>query len=320
MEVSLIQMLTWVGVLSLSLFVLVRGADTFVHGATKIGAYFGMSSFAIGVLIVGFGTSMPELASSLAAVFSEDPEAPQIVLANVVGSNIANILLIVGVLATIRAVTIGKNLLQTELPIFVIATVHFVASVYDGQIDRIEALLLLGTFVAYIWYLFNESQEEIIEGKPKKEKPTSLYKPIAFSVIGVIAVLIGAHFTVEMATNIAKGLSIPIGLVSIAAIAIGTSLPELVVAIQAARKGESEMAIGNIFGSNAFNILLVAGIPGLIVSLPAGVVVQELGLPILVAASFILFVSGLARQVMRWEGIMLLIFFVFFLVKLVAFV
>lgn len=309
-------MLLWTVYLAIALFVLVRGADTFVAGATKIGAHFGLSKFAIGVFIVGFGTSLPELASSIAAVIGG---APEIVLANVVGSNITNILLIVGVLATLRAVTISQNLIQTELPIFVIATVHFVASVYDGVIDRVEALLLLATFAAYIWYLFAESKQDLVADDAPK-KPTSIIAPIAFSLVGISAVLIGAHYTVEMAVNLAGGLAIPIGLVSIAAIAIGTSLPELFVTLQAARSGESEMAIGNIFGSNAFNILLVAGIPGLFSALPADAVVMELGLPILVAASFILFVSGLARQVMRWEGIMLLIFFGFFLVKLSAFI
>ena len=309
-------MLLWTVYLAIALFVLVRGADTFVNGATKIGAYFGLSKFAIGVFIVGFGTSLPELASSLAGVLSG---APELVLANVVGSNITNILLIVGVLASIRAVKISQNLIQTELPIFVIATVHFVASIYDGVIDRIEALLLLATFAAYVWYLFNESKEEFV-GDDVPVRPKSISTPVAFSLLGMGAVLVGAHYTVEMAVNLAGGLSIPIGLVSIAAIAIGTSLPELFVTLQAARSGESEMAIGNIFGSNAFNILLVAGIPGLFAALPADAVVMELGLPILVAASFILFVSGLARQVMRWEGIMLLIFFMFFLVKLYAFI
>ncbi len=310
------QMVVWTLYLVVAMFVLVRGADTFVNGATKIGAHFGLSKFAIGVFIVGFGTSLPELASSLAGVFSG---APEIVLANVVGSNITNILLIIGLLASIKAIKISQNLIQTELPIFVIALVHFVVAIYDGVLDRIEAMLLLGTFAAYVWYLFNESKEELV-GDGTLKKSNSLTKPIAFSLVGIAAVLVGAHYTVEMAVNIASGLSIPIGLVSIAAIAIGTSLPELFVSLQAARSGESELAIGNIFGSNSFNILIVAGIPGLITVLPADSVVMELGLPILVAASLILFVAGLAKQVTRWEGIMLLIFFVFFLVKLSAFI
>lgn len=312
-------MVQWSGALLAALFVLVRGADLFVEGAKRIGIKLGMSSFAVGVLIVGLGTSLPELASSLAAVFAGTTE---IVVANVVGSNITNILLIVGVLAVLSGpVIINKDLLKTELPIFFIATVHFVASAYDGHIDRIEALLLFGTLIAYMWYLFsphNKARDEMAVKNSKKNKLG--IKPIVFVILGVIAVLAGAHYTVEMAVNLATGLAIPIGLVSIAAIAIGTSLPELFVSVQAARSGETDLAIGNIFGSNAFNILLVVGIPGLIAPLVVGEVVMQLGLAILVAASLILFVSGLARQIQKWEGVMMLLFFTFFMVKLVAFV
>lgn len=305
-------------ILAASLFALVRGADLFVEGAKKIGINLGMSSFAVGVLIVGIGTSLPELASSIAAVLEGTTE---IVVANVVGSNITNILLIVGILALIGGpVMINKDLLKTELPIFFISTVHFVASVFDGQIDQIEALLLFGTFAAYLWYLFSPHNDAKDEMEVKEKRGKIGIRPVVFVLIGITAVLIGAHFTVETAVNIATSLSIPIGLISIAAIAIGTSLPELFVSVQAARSGETELAIGNIFGSNAFNILLVIGIPGLMMPLHAGEVVMALGLPILVAASLILFVNGMARQVQKWEGVMMLLFFTFFMVKLIAFV
>lgn len=312
-------MLQWGGALIAALFVLVRGADLFVDGAKKIGISMGMSSFAVGVLIVGLGTSLPELASSIAAVMAGTTE---IVIANVVGSNITNILLIVGVLAIMGGpVMINKDLLKTELPIFFISTVHFIASVYDGVVDRIEALLLFGTLSAYMWYLFSPHNVAKEEMEVKNGKTNKLgIKPIVFVIIGIAAVLVGAHYTVEMAVNIATGFSIPIGLVSIAAIAIGTSLPELFVSIQAVRSGETDLAIGNIFGSNAFNILLVVGIPGLMAPLIAGEVVMMVGIPILVAASLILFINGLARQVQKWEGVMMLLFFAFFMVKLVEFV
>ena len=316
-------MLIWVVVLAISLYILVRGADLFVEGAKQVGSAFGMSSFAIGVLIVGLGTSVPELASSIAAVLSGTNE---IVIANAVGSNITNILLIVGVLALLSGpILISKNLIQTELPIFFIATVHFIASVYDGVIDRVEALLLVGTLIAYIWYLLASSdKDQDAESNADRSKVT--FKSIVFIVLGIGAVLVGANYTVEMAVNIATGLAIPIGLVSIAAIAIGTSLPELFVSLQAIKNKETDLAIGNIFGSNAFNILMVVGIPGLFAQsfgtgepLLADPVVMELGLMVLVAASLILFVAGLARQIQRWEGAMMLLFFAFFLVKLLEF-
>jgi cation:H+ antiporter len=315
---ELIQLIQWGGILAAALYVLVRGADLFVEGAKQIGAALGMSSFAIGVLIVGLGTSLPELASSIAAVAAGTTE---IVIANAVGSNITNILLIVGVLAMIGGpVMINRNLLKTELPIFFIATVHFVASVYDGVVDRIEAMLLFGTFCAYMWYLFSSNNSAKKEMAVKNGNSKITVKNVVFILIGILAVLVGAHYTVEMAVNIATGFSIPIGLVSIGAIAIGTSLPELFVSLRALKTGETDLAIGNIFGSNAFNILLVVGLPGLFAQLVADQVVMELGITVLVAASLILFVLGLARQVQRWEGVAMIIFFTFFLIKLVAFV
>lgn len=310
------QLMIWAGGLAVALFILIRGADVFITGAKQIGVAMKLSPFIIGVLIVGLGTSLPELASSIAGVLDGSPE---IVAANVVGSNITNILLIIGLIAFLKGpIIISRDLLKTELPLFFIATVHFVLAISDGTVDRVEALLLTATFGAYLWYTLastdgGEKEETTLEEKKFK------YTAIVFVVLGIVGVLVGAHYTVEMAVNIATAMSVPIGLVSIAAIAIGTSLPELFVSFQAAKTGETELAIGNIFGSNAFNALMVVGIPGLMTALPAGAVVMELGLGVMVAASLMLFVSGLAKQVHRWEGLMLLIFFGFFLVKLTNF-
>ncbi len=315
-----LQLMSWLVFLVGALFVLVRGADLFVVGAKQMGASLGMNKFAIGVLIVGFGTSLPELASSIAAALSGNSE---IVLANVVGANITNILLTVGILATLGGrIIIKRDLIKTELPIFFIATVHFIVVVHDGMVDRIEALLLLGTFVAYLWYLFVEAkQEDNVEFlKSGGHLPKLELQSVIFIVLGIAAVLVGANYTVDMVVNIATSLAVPIGLIAISALAIGTTLPELFVSLQALRSGEAEMAIGNIFGSNIFNILVVISIPALITTLYADVVVMELGVGILLAASAIFFVTGLAKQLMRWQGIMMLIFFAFFMSKLIDFI
>lgn len=316
---ELLQLGQWVVYLALAMFALVRGADTFVVGAKQMGASLGMSRFAIGVLIVGFGTSLPELASSVAAALDGSTE---IVVANAVGSNITNILLVVGVLAAFGGrVIIKRDLIKTELPIFFIATVHFLAAIWDGNVDRLEAFLLVGTFGAYLWYLFVEAREEdSIELQRTGRRPRLQPRSLAFILLGITAVLIGAHYTVEMVVNIATLMSVPIGLVSIAAIAIGTSLPELFVSLQAIKTGEADLAVGNIFGSNAFNMLIVVGVPGLITPLLVDQVVMNLGLQILLAASAIFFVNGLARQIMRWEGMMMLLFFAFFMIKLADFI
>jgi len=316
---EIFQLAQWVVYLAVALFALVRGADTFVVGAKQMGASLGMSKFAIGVLIVGFGTSLPELASSVAAALNGDTE---IVIANVVGSNITNILLVVGVLATLGGrIVIKRDLIKTELPIFFIASTHFLAVAWDGTVDRIEAVLLLGTFTAYMWYLFTEAEGEdkVDIHNEKGGRPQLQARSLMFILLGVGAVLVGAHFTVLNVVNIAGAMSVPLGLVSILAIALGTSLPELFVSLQALKTGEAEMAIGNIFGSNAFNILIVIGIPALITPLVADEVVMKLGLQVLLAASAIFFVNGLARQIMRWEGMMMLLFFAFFVAKLVDF-
>ena len=313
------EFIIWIVFLTISLFVLVRGADFFVAGAKQVGHTLGMSKFAIGVLIVGFGTSLPELASSIAAAWAG---ATEIVVANVVGSNITNILLVIGVLAILGGpIVIKRDLIKTELPIFFISTALFLSVIQDALIDRIEALLLLGVFGAYMWYLFSEAEHtddvDLIRTGPR---PKLEWRSVLYIVLGLAAVLFGAKYTVDMVLNIATFLTVPVGLVSIIGIALGTSLPELFVSLKSIKDGETELAVGNIFGSNAFNILMVIGIPGLITPLVADHIVMELGVMVLLAASAILFVTGLARRIMRWEGLMLLMFFGFFILKLAQFV
>lgn len=314
----MLDMITWLVLLTIALYILVRGADLFVAGSKQMGAALGMSKFAIGVLIVGFGTSLPELASSIVAALNGQTE---IAVANAVGSNITNILLIIGVLAAFGGrIIIKRDLIKTELPIFFISTAFFLLAVYDGLIDQVESFLLLGTFAAYLWYLFTEARsDDNVELMKEGRRPRLELKSVMFILLGIVAVLFGAKFTVEMVINIATFLAVPVGLISITAIALGTSLPELFVTIRAIRGHDGELAIGNIFGSNAFNMLMVIGVPGIMVPLVAGDVVMQLGAPVLLAASTIFFVKGLARRIMRWEGIVFLLFYGFFLIKLMAF-
>ncbi len=301
-------------IFAVALAALVKGADLLLEGAKSVGIRLGISKFIIGVLIVGFGTSLPELASSLAAAFQGETA---VVVANIVGSNIANILLIVGLLVFLGgAVTVKRNLLQTELPVFFIATIHFLASLYDGVIDTMEGLLLLGTFGAYLWYLFTDGDKD----EPTDEKPLATKWILGYIFMGLVALIGGAHFVVEAVLDFASLTGVPLGVVSILALAVGTSLPELVVSLRSISSGETEMAIGNIFGSNAFNFLFIGGVSALIVPLQADAVVMELGFMVVVVASLIFFVSGLTQRIMRFEGLMYLMFFGFFLVKMTNYV
>lgn len=302
-----------------SLFILIKGADVFVEEAKTIGVKMGMSPFVIGVLIVGMGTSLPELASSLAAVYNNETT---MVTANVVGSNITNILLIVGLLALISPkIVIRRDLMKSELPIFVIATTHFLFIIHDGIVTRVESFLLLGTFAAYLWYIIKEppSDLEVIE-EVSKEDNSNLFKSIALLVVGLVAIVLGAHFTVYSAIEMASLIGVPISIVTILGIAIGTSLPELAASFKAIKIGDSDLAIGNIFGSNVMNMLFVVGLPAFFTNLLVDNVVMEMGMYILLATSVIFFVHGLSRRLMRWEGAMLLLFFAFFVIQLFQYI
>ena len=302
-----------------SLFILIKGADVFVEEAKTIGVKIGMSPFVIGVLIVGMGTSLPELASSLAAVYNNETT---MVTANVVGSNITNILLIVGLLALISPkIVIRRDLMKSELPIFVIATTHFLFIIHDGIVTRVESFLLLGTFAAYLWYIIKEppSDLEVIE-EVSKEDNSNLFKSIALLVVGLVAIVLGAHFTVYSAIEMASLIGVPISIVTILGIAIGTSLPELAASFKAIKIGDSDLAIGNIFGSNVMNMLFVVGLPAFFTNLLVDNVVMEMGMYILLATSVIFFVHGLSRRLMRWEGAMLLLFFAFFVIQLFQYI
>jgi cation:H+ antiporter len=311
---------------SVSLVVMILGAEIFLKNAERIGLQLGFSSFVIGVIIVGFGTSLPELTSSLLAVFAN---APSIVVANAIGSNIANILLIGGVMAFIgKRMTIDRDLLSAELPFFVISTALFAEVAYDGTISIIESVLLVSTLLVYFFYLFSDEYTTGMVVQSVKEEVQherfhflrrSAFKPISLLLIGLLGLLLGANYVVESVISLATLLSVSPGILSITAIALGTSLPELVVSIKAISSNNLSLAIGNIFGSNAFNILVAVGIPGLFAELPLDPSTYKIGLPILLVSSFIFLIICLARKLYRWEGIMFLLLYVFFIIQLFSF-
>jgi cation:H+ antiporter len=307
-------LLIWTGIFIGALIVLVKGAGIFVDSAKKIGATAGLSPFVIGVLIVGFGTSLPEFAASVAALLQGTTE---IVIANAVGSNITNILLIVGFVGVLSGhLVLGKNLIRSELPIFAVATIHFIAIVYDGVVDRIEGVLLVATFLVYLAYLLLTKAHD---QKETPERPPFSWPSVMLGLVGLVAVLVGAKYTIDAVIAIGGMLSVPVAVISFTAVALGTSLPELFVSILAVRRGNAALAIGNIFGSNAFNLLMVVGIPALIMPLSLGGAAGTFGVSILAAASVLLFVNALAGRIVRWEGFMFLLFYIFFIVKMFGF-
>jgi len=319
------ELVLWSGIFVAALAVMIGGAELFLKRAEIIGAQIGLPSFVIGVLIVGFGTSLPELISSLLAVMSD---TPTIVTANAIGSNIANILLIGGVLAFFaRRITIDRDLLEAELPFFVISTTLFAEVAFDGVITTIESGLLLCTFFVYIFYLFKEDYEsgqvvEEIEHEVRHERFRLFGRAETahglLLIVGLLGLVVGAKFVIDAVLALATLLSVPPGAITITAIALGTSLPEMVVSAKALQHGKLSMAVGNIFGSNAFNITLAVGVPGLLSMLPLDEPTFVIGLPVLLASSFIFLVIGLAHRLHRWEGIMFFILYGFFLMQLLT--
>jgi len=326
-------MIFWIVVFVVAVAALVKGSHWFLHGAERIGLSFGMSPFLIGVLIVGVGTSFPELVSSVAGVIKGIPE---IVVANAVGSNIANILLVLGVIAVMgRKLEVSKNLIDLELPLLAISTVLFVGIVYDGQVHFLEAVMLFASYLIYLLYsIFSQGGETVgavmehqtakIQRMAREEwsgmsqfvYQLKARKDYVFFVVGIALVLGGAKYLIDAVIALSEIWNIAPGVISVTAIAIGTSLPELFVSGRAVLDGKSEVAIGNILGSNAFNALMVVGLPGLFSTLPVDPATLAVGVPMMAAATLLFVLSGISKKLYHWEGMMFLMLYVFFILKL----
>lgn len=298
---------------------MVKGADWVLDGAKKIGLWLGLSPFVVGVLIVGFGTSAPELVSSIAGVLNGLPEVP---VANVFGSNIANILLVVGIaaVASRKHLSISTNIVDVEIPLFILATVLLVGITYDGAVSVFESLLLLVGFLVYVLYnLFYRDESQSVRGArafaDAERKPPTGSELILFSV-GFVGLIGGAHYLIQSVVALSDIFHVAVGVITILAVAVGTSLPEFIVSIKAAFHGDTDLSIGNIFGSNAFNALMVVGLPGLITRLTVDTPTLTIGLPTFAAVSLIFAFSGLSRKIHVWEGAFYLLIYVLFVVKL----
>lgn len=327
----------WILVFIVSLALLVKGADWFVENAERIGLALKISPFIIGVTIIALGTSFPELASSMAAVLKDTTE---IVTANVIGSNIANILLIVGLaaIATKSFLAVRRSLIDIDLPLLASVTVLFGFILWDGKIIWQEGLLLLLAFVVYLLYTIFQKRdafeerplpeelptEDIFEVLPSRVDRRKVKEPIEklnskvffFLILGMICLTVGANYLIDAILKLSEILQIGVSVIAIFAVAVGTSLPELVVSVRAAAQKKYEIALGNIFGSNVFNALIVIGIPSLIKPLSVDNVTLEIGFPFMVIATVLLIISGITRRVSVWEGLMFLIIYILFIVKL----
>jgi cation:H+ antiporter len=238
--------------------ILYYGGDFLVTGSIRLGQRFRLSPFIIGATVVGFGTSSPELAVSILAAIKG---APELAVGNVIGSNVANVGLVLGLTAFLIPLTIGKERLREEAPVFLLTTFGVMLLLWNFSLNRLEGACMILLLIIYLWVSFRKKDETEIEVEEEirfwAEKGT--FFQLLLVLFGLILLISGARLMVEGAVGIAQALGISEWFIGISIVALGTSLPEIVSSIMAAKRGHGELAIGNVFGSNIFNILMVLG-------------------------------------------------------------
>ncbi len=299
--------------LIVGLLLLIWSADRFVDGSAATAKYFGMPALLIGMVVVGFGTSAPEMVVSAISAMNGSPE---IALGNAYGSNITNIALILGITALISPIAVGSTIIRKELPLLMAVTGLSAYLLWDNDISRADAVILLVVFALLMgWTIIQgiRHKGDAMGEQEEAEIPSmSIGKALMWLVIG-LAVLIGSsQMLVYGAVEIATALGVDELIIGLTVVAIGTSLPELASSVAAARKGEHDIAVGNIIGSNFFNTLAVVGIAGVIKPMQVGAEVFSRDMLVVVGLTLFLFVAGFSwrkgRQgrINRVEGALLL--------------
>lgn len=298
---------------------LIKGADLFVDGASSTAQNFKVSKMLIGLTIIAFGTSAPEFAVSMQALSRGSTD---MVLGNVIGSNILNILLILGVAAVIHPIKIKDNTVEKELPLCLLISTLVVVIFLDvklgngivNQITRSDALVILLFFTVFIYYLITLVRQK---KKEDDEKPKNkLGKSLLLVAFGLAGIIFGSNMVVNNASGIATKLGLSERIIALTIIAFGTSLPELVTTIVSSKKGEQDLLLGNIIGSNIFNICVVLGIPVAIFGTITPSSFNTIDLVLLIVSSFLLFIfSETKRTITRIEGfLMIIVFIIYYLV------
>ena len=312
--------LIWTIIFIAALAILLKSSDYFTEAASKIGVKLGIPAFLVGVTIVAIGTSLPELISSLFAVYSG---ASEIVIGNVVGSNIANILLVLGIVGIFaKKIKTDYEILEVDLPIFFASVLYTLVVSIDGSINMGEGIIgILGlityfTFVKSIVKKKNSEQEKEIKDEKKELRIEGLGRQFLILFISGVFIFLGAKYTVESVIQLSDILNLAKELIAVSAVAIGTSLPELVVGVQAARKGNAGMAFGNVLGSNIFNSFGVLGFSALfgVLVVPSSII--TFSIPFLIGISLLYLFSILDRQLTMWEGIIFSLAYILYIGKI----
>ena len=300
--------------LAIGFMMLVKGADWFVDGSAGIAKKLGIPQLVIGLTIVAMGTSAPEAAVSINASIKGNAG---IAIGNVVGSNILNILIILGLTGLITSVAVQKSTLFIEIPYMLVVTgVLLVMGVMGNSITFVEGIIFWALFIVYLGYLFVLAKKGKSEDDKKEERP--LWKLLLFALVGGVVVVLGSNIAVDSATAIAQIIGLSEKFIGLTIVALGTSLPELVTSVTAAKKGNADIAIGNIVGSNLFNILFVLGTSALIIPITfeASFAIDTI---IAIAAGVLLWVATIGKKKLTrpWSVIMLLSYAAYFVYLLV---
>lgn len=308
------EILLQILLLAVGFVMLIKGSDWFVDGSSGIATKFGIPQLVIGLTIVAMGTSAPEAAVSISAAFSGIAD---ITIGNIVGSNILNILIILGISSIIVPIAVAPSTIRIEIPFMIVITIIMLLVGLDGVIRVFDGIIFLVLFAAYLAYLYGMAKKD--KNKNKKnynedKKNISIIKSFLFVIIGLALIIFGSNITVDAATKIAQAFGISERFIGLTIVALGTSLPELFTSVTAARKGNADIAIGNIVGSNIFNILFVIGISALIIPVPfaSNFIFDSI---IAVAAGVILLLCSLwTKKLKRWSGITMFIGYVAYFV------
>ena len=316
MDVEIIKQLA---ILIIGFALLVKGADLFVDGASGIAKKFGISELIIGLTIVAMGTSAPEAAVSIAAAAKG---SAGISIGNVIGSNIMNIFIILGVVAAIVPLKIERSTVRYEMPFTILVTAVFVLMGRDGLITRLDGAILWAGLLLYIAYLLRQAKQKPAEAptqaetgaasaataEPAAEVPAeapSIWKLIALTIAGLAVILVSSDYAVDAAVALAKIFNISDRVIGLTIVALGTSLPELVTSVTAALRGNADLAVGNVVGSCIFNLLFVLGTSALILPIPCAPKFLS-DAYVAVGATVLLLIFGYTQmKIARWEGVLL---------------
>ncbi len=289
---------------------LIKGADIFVDGASNIAYYFKISTVVVGLTIVAFGTSAPEAAVSITSALDGNSS---LYMGNIIGSNIFNILCVIGISALISNLSVDKVIIKRDFPFSVISSIGLLLIAYVfGEINRIFGLIFLIVLIVYVYNTVKESKKSITEDDIVEAK-ISVPKSIIFIIIGLVGVIVGSDLVVNSSSYIASTFGLSDALIGLTVVAIGTSLPELVTSLTALKKGEHGMVIGNVIGSCIFNILFITGITSVILPTP---IEPKMILDILIMTLIIILGSTFARtqeEIDRKEGLVLFILFIIYM-------